>query len=223
MQKVSKFAVFSFQECDKDLIDELANFLDEHAIKVYEFFGVEQAQNKVEINIIPTKSEFDEEYKRIYSLPQNSSVKNWIIGTFHEGVITYLSLNDYKNTAHKSIMSDLSQAREYYKKNILHEFVHYVNEIFNKLNNCPETEKYLVEGIATYLSGQATDNFTFDFSCEDLLVENKNFYDAYYLITKYFVENYDKQTVLKALRSSQFARQILKNELFNRAKAFYTK
>ena len=46
-------------------------------------------------------------------------------------------------------------------------------------------------------------------------------YSGYYLVTKYFVENYDKAFVLDIFKSNRRSRELLKDELFDKAKKFY--
>lgn len=222
MQKECKTAIFNFQESDKDLIDSLAVYLDSHAEEIYNFFEIDCPKEKVVINIVPTKKEYDDLYRRTRGLSGDFPVAGWMIGNCRDGIITYLSLHDYKNTTHAYKDVEYAKALDYYKKTILHEYVHFINENFNLVHNCNYTEKYLVEGIACYLSKQKENQRTpFNFTCEQLLNKNNNLYGAYYLITKYFVENYDKKYVLEVFQSNRQARELLKNELFDKAQQFY--
>ena len=50
----------------------------------------------------------------------------------------------------------------------------------------------------------------------------KSCYDGWYLITKFFVENYDKDFVLEIFQSNRMARELLKDELYDRAKQYYS-
>ena len=111
MQKESKYAIFHFEECDQNLIDELIDVLDSNAQKVFAFFELQPTQKAV-INIIPTKKEFDDFIRKSRKLSKEDKIPRWVIGTCADGVITYLSLNDFKNTSHAS------DGLEYYKKTI---------------------------------------------------------------------------------------------------------
>lgn len=222
MLKESKTAIFNFEKCDEDLVSVLSTYLDEHVKRVYDFFEVEEPKEKIVINIIPTKKEYDENFRKVRGLGEDCPVFGWSVGEYRNGKITYLSLHDYKHTTHKLKNVEFEKAIDHYKKTIVHEYVHYVNDIFRKVKNCGSTEKYLSEGIACYLSGQKDgENIPFNFTCEQLLDRDYNNYDAYYLVTKYFVENYDKNFVLEIFQSNRQTRELLKNELFEKAENFY--
>lgn len=216
MQFESKMAIFKFEESDKDLIQPLAKYLDSHVDNIYKFFEVNIPKEKLVIKIIPTKKEFDILYQKTWG-----SSEKWAVGFYHNNEIIYLSLHNFQNTEHKAKYFVLNEALKYYKKTIVHEYVLYVNDIFKKVNNCDYTEKYLSEGIATYLSGQhENEKIPFNFTCEDLLTRG-DMYLGYYLVTKYFVENYDKSFVLNIFKSNKQSREFLKNEIFDKAKEFY--
>ena len=221
MQKESNTAIFNFQKEDEDLIEALSNFLDKNAQRIYDFFEM-TPKEKVVINIIPTKKEYDNFIRETRRLDADYCVPRWMIGTCQDGVITYLSLNDFKNTSHSFDDDKCCEALDYYKKTILHEYVHYVNECFNKAHNCQDTEKYLQEGIATYLSGQYDDKLlSLNATKEQLLNEDEYFYDDYYLITKYLVNNYDKSLVLEAFKNKEQARKLLIDNLFDQVQNLY--
>lgn len=224
MQRECDSAIFNFQKGDEDLIDGLIAHLDTHAHEVYDFFEVFKPEAKVIINIIPTKKEYDDLYREAHSLPGDLAIPGSFIGNYQNGVITFLSLHDYKSTTNRYKDVPFDEAVEYYRKTILHEYVHFVNEIFNKEHACSYTERYLSEGIATYLSGQWENrSIPFDFSIEDILHRKDISYGAYYLVTKYFVENYDKCYVLEIFQSNRQARELLKDELYDRAKEYYSR
>lgn len=88
-----------------------------------------------------------------------------------------------------------------------------------------QTEDYYsgrdLYGIACYLSGQRDGkNIKFKASCEKLLSGGAS-YDQYYLVTKYLVENYDKNFVLQMLSNENLASDFLKNELYDKVSQFY--
>jgi len=223
MQKISKTSIFNFEESDKDLIDELANYLDGHVQEIYDFFEVDKPKEKVEIDIIPTKAEFDRIFKIRNHWDENLQVPNYYRGCVAEGRILYLSINDYKNTIHAFEEKDFEIALDGYKKTLVHEYVHWVHGLFEEKHKCCRTEKYLVEGIAVYLSRQRDgQKIPFNLTCDQLLDRQGAFYNGYYLVTKYFVENYDKNYVLEVFQSNRQARELLNNELFDKAKKFYT-
>lgn len=223
MQKECKIAIFNFKESDSDLINEISNYLDTHSKAIYDFFEIKKPRKKVEINIL-TKKEYDDFCRKGNGWSKNHPVAKWAIGSCKDGVITYVSLHDYKNTSHIFKEDEYDYALDFYKKTILHEYVHFVNETFNKINNCNYTEKYLVEGIATYLSGQDFSSINhIESTLEQMLDFNNHMYEDFRLITKYFVENYDKKIVLEAFRNGAKARKILIDELYDKATSYYNK
>lgn len=222
MKKESKYAILNFQKQDENLANILAEYLDEKTKKLYDFFGIAFQGEKSNITIVPSKKEFDIIYRKANNKPENEPIQDWIIGTCNNGIIFYVSLNDYDNTAHKFDKKDYAIALENYKKTILHEQVHFVNELFSKQNNSPETIKFLSEGIATYLSGQyENQNVGFYADADTLLNQNKNPYDQYFLITKYLAENFDKETILSLFKNNQTATTFLKTTLYPKAKEHY--
>ncbi len=136
--------------------------------------------------------------------------------------IYYLSLNDYKNTSHAFDKSDYDIRLNSYKKTILHEFIHYVNRYFCKINNCEFSCKYLAEGIAQYLSNQNDSNLLqFNYSVDDILNSN-NCYNGWYLVTKYIIENYSQDFFLDLLKDREEAKQFLEMHYKN-IKDYYSR
>ncbi len=221
MRKETKFAIFDFEKEDADLIDYLASYLDNNAKVALDFFEVKVPKEKIHIKIMPTKKEYDEYYKVLYALPKDTKLKGWMVGTynFEKNQIVYLSLHDFKSTTQSLKDAPFDEALIDYQKTILHEYVHYANGLFRKKYNCSYPEKYLSEGIATYLSGQYdASTLNFDFEIEDVLDNNKNIYYSYYILTKYLVENYKKDYVLEVFKSSDASKKLLEDELFKNAK-----
>ena len=141
-----------------------------------------------------------------------------------DGSINYLSINDYKNTTHAFEEKDYDKALDGFYKTLVHEFVHFVNKVFNKDNKCGFSATYLMEGIAVYLSKQKeNESFNFDFTIDDLLTGdvNRRKYYAYYLIVKYLVENYDENLIFELLKNKEYAENFLKDELYSKAEKSY--
>ena len=222
MTKNSQFATFYFDKQDEILIDEVSDYLDHKAKAVLDFFELDVAKDLIplQIYIIPTKKQLDEEYKKDKNLPQSTKIEDWVIGYFNnkDKKIVYLSLNDYKSTAHVGLMQNYDEALDYYKKTIVHEFVHYANHLYCEKHNCPYTNKYLAEGLAGYLSKQRENlEVKFNFSLKDIL-GNRACYDGWRLTTKYLVENYPKSFVLELVRDNQMSKKFMQEELFQKAK-----
>lgn len=225
MTKESKYAIFKYKKSDEDLIDDLASYLDEHGHIPFDFFEVEAPKSKIVVDLISSKRELDEQYRKDCNLSASQDVGDFT-AYFNQasGHIRYLSLNDFKNTKHAFSAQEYPKMLRWYKKTLVHEYVHYVNDLFRQKHGCSYTERYLEEGIAVYLSGEGEEfDNKFNFPVERLLEKGeRRYYSAYYLITKYFVEHYDKNYVLEIFQSNRQARELLQNELYDRAKKFYT-
>ena len=198
MQKETSNIIINFNDKDNSLIDDLSNYLDIHLDDIYNFFDV--SKEKPIINIISTKLEFDNNYKKIKNLDYNYEVPKWVVGLSHDNEIDFLSLNDYQNTSHNPNLEE-------YKKTLLHECIHYVNGLFCQKYNVDYSIKCLSEGIATYLSKQKI-NVT-SFTLDDLL-NNSNCYYGWYLITKYILENNSHEFFLDLLKDNKKAKEYIK-------------
>lgn len=215
----SKYASFYYKENDNCLVDELSNYLNHFIDQIYDFFNI-QTKEKIKINIVSKKETFDNKLKEEFNMPVVSKSSRGFF-SYKDNAIYYLSINDYDKTTHDK--NDI----ENYKKTLVHECVHYINNLFNKENNCGDTAIYLREGIAVYLSHQNDDkNLIFDYTLDDFFTNSKvtkNCYAGYYLIVKYLVEHYNKDFVLNLFTSSRQANLFLKDQLYNKAYAFYNK
>ena len=198
MQRKSSNVIFNYNEEDSSLIDELSSYLDNNLSDVYLFFNV--TKEKPIINIISTKLEFDNNYKKIKNLDPNYDVPKWVVGLSHDNVIDFLSLNDYHNTSHKTNLDD-------YKKTLLHECIHFVNALYCKKYNVEYSIKCLSEGVASYLSKQKITNNSF--TLEDILNSN-NCYNGWYLVTKYIIENNSHDFFLELLKDNDKAKEYIK-------------
>ena len=215
MQKINKYAIINYDKTDENLVDILSQYLIENAKEIYDFFDVDV--EKANISIIPTKEEFDRLIKEKKS-DSNYVVPKYCRGCrFDDGEILILSIYDYKNTTHAFKEENYEQALDEYKKVFVHEYIHYVNYLFENKHNCSRTARYLVDGIASYLSHQY-DNLDadFDYSIEDIL--GNNCYFGWYLVTKYLIENYTHDYILELFQSSRQARELLINELYDEVK-----
>lgn len=222
MEKESKYGIFIYNEDSASFIDELSDYFDGNAKEIIAFFNVKEGSKPI-INIISTKEEFDKEFKIEYGYDAPLYARGI---SKRDGSINYLSINDYKNTTHAFESKDYNKAFLGFKKTLVHEYVHVVNRWFNKENHCYFSSVYLFEGIATYLSKQKDDLvINFDYQIEDFLITNggKRKYDAFYLITKYLMENYDKEFIMELLKDKDKADEFLVKKLYYEAKEFYNK
>ena len=201
MEYISKYAKYIYEKQDEDLIKGLDEYLNKYAKDIYSFFNISE-RKQAEINIIPTKKEYDEWIKENWNLDE---VPAWNIGNAYNNVIRYVSLHDYKNTSHAFKPEDYIKALEDYNKTIVHEYVHFVTILYQIKNNISKPLRYLTEGIAQILSHQRDNtNNDFHYSLEDIL-ESKDCYYGYYLMVKYILENYDKEYFFKLLNDKDFA------------------
>ena len=217
MERITKQFKITYSKNDEDLIIELEDYLDQKYEDIFNFFDSSLQKEQVEINIIPTKKEYDEIAKKIRGV---DTIPNWSIGISHDNKIEYVSLHDYKNTSHAFSEDKYLEKLDYYKKTIVHEYVHFVAGLYLKKNNCDSPIKYLNEGIATYLSGQKEEiEIPFSFKIEDILESSSN-YDAWYLLVKYIIEEYGKEYFLELFKNREVA---LKEtpRLFEEAKDYY--
>lgn len=218
MEKETKYAKFIYTKQDSELVDILEEYLNEKAENIFNFFDSTLERRPLEIRIISTKKEYDEINKKRRGV---DSIPAWSIGNYHDDIIEYVSFNDYQNTAHSYPIEKYDEYLGYYKKTIIHEFTHYVLKLYlDKYNLNDNPYRYLNEGIAQYLSGQR-DNQDIKFNCSlDIILDNSgNNYPAWYLMTKYIVDNYGREYFLKLLDN-----KLAKEEtprLFEEAKNYY--
>lgn len=202
MELSTKYAKYYYEKQDEDLIKGLDEYIKKYAEDIYNFFDPSLERKQVEVHIIPTKEEYDNIVKKYRNVDE---VPNWDIGNTGEGIIRYVSLKDYNNTAHSFKPEDYDKALEDYNKTIVHEYVHFVTIQYQIKNNINKPLRYLIEGIAQYLSHQRDGlKRTFNYSLEDIL-ESKSCYMGYYLITKYILDNYGKEYFFKLLSNKDYA------------------
>ena len=202
MELLTKYAKFYYNKEDEALISGLEKQLNNDAESIYNFFDPALERRQAEIHIIPTKGEYDnivKKYRNVKEIPK------WDIGNTGEGIITFVSLNDYQNTAHAFKPEDYDKALDDYNKTIVHEYVHFVTILYQKKYNINKPLRYLTEGIVQYLSHQRDNlNRPFNYSLEDIL-ESKDCYMGYYQITKYILDNYEKEYFFKLLSNKDYA------------------
>ena len=202
MEKITKFAKFVYEESDEDLISELEESLNQNAEAIIHFFDSNLPREFVEIKIIPTKEEYDRLFKERTGVKE---VPKWNIGTSYGSVIEYVSLHDYQNTSHAFPPEKYHQALEGYKRTIIHEYVHFIVNLYHRVHHIDFPLRYLNEGIAQYLSGQRDGiKEVYSYSLEDILNSN-NCYIGWYLLTKYILEKYGKNYFIKLLENKEKA------------------
>ena len=202
MEYMSKYAKYTYEKQDEDLIKGLDEYINRYAEDIYLFFDPTLERKQAKITIIPTKKEYDEWFKVKWN---RDEIPNWDIGNTYEGNITFVSLHDYGNTQHAHWLKNYEQALIDYNKTIVHEYVHFVTILYQIKNNINKPLRYLTEGIAQYLSHQRDNlNLNFHYSLEDIL-ESKSCYIGYYLMVKYILDNYGKEYFFKLLSDNDYA------------------
>lgn len=217
MNKIFKNAIFEYDKIDEDLILELNDYIDKHVDYIYNFFGNDIKREIPIIHIISTKKELDKIYCERNKV---SSAPIWVIGFAGNNNIFYLSIKQYESFSHVFKSNNYEENLEYYKKTIIHEYIHFVNMLFNKKYDVQLTSKYLVEGIAMVLSKQNDNkNLYFNYSLEDILNSNNN-YNGWYLVTKYIIENYSHEFIMELFKDKEKSRMFL-IEHFKEIKDYY--
>lgn len=201
MNKITDSAIFNYEFDDRFLVEKLSDYINEHKDNIYSFFNMNFDNEKPIINIINKKEKLDNIHRKFNNLKDTDEVPKWLVGLSASDMqIYYLSLNDYNSTSHAFKKENYEIQLEMYKKTILHEYMHYVNRLFCKKNNCSYSIKCLSEGIAQYLSNQKDDSaIQFNYSLNEILTSN-NGYNGWYLVTKYILENYSHELVLELLK-----------------------
>lgn len=217
MNKIFKNAIFEYDKIDEDLILELNDYIDKHVDLIYNFFGNDIKREIPIIHIISTKKELDKIYCESKKVP---SAPSWVVGFTGNKDIFYLSVKQYECFSHVFKTNNYEENLEYYKKTIIHEYIHFVNMLFNKKYDVQLTSKYLVEGIAMFLSKQ-NDNkqLSFNYSLDDILNSNNN-YNGWYLVTKYIIENYSQKFLMELFKDKEKSRMFL-IEHFKEIKDYY--
>ena len=198
MEKKTKYAIFNYVEQDQDLIDGLEEYLNEHVEEIYEFFDTELQRKQVNINIIPTKQQYDE---IVIKKTNKTEIPDWEIGNASNGGITQVSLHDYGNTSHAFPPEKYDQVFDKFKKTMIHEYTHVVVHAYLAKYDAGYTLRYLNEGIAQYLSKQQENiELNMIYSLEDIL-ESTSCYKGWFLLTKYIVEVKGQEYFLNLLRN----------------------
>ena len=220
MIKNTRNVIFDYKESDGNLVNELEKYIDENIDDVYDFFNLNE-RVKTTIHIIETKKEFDDFYRKTIKGDENYLVPDWLVGVCHNGYeIYYLSLNDYDNTRHKFDEKDYEYNLLLYKKTIIHELVHFINALYSETNKVDYTESFLAEGIAQYLSGQHDgEELKFNYSYEDI-INNNSCYPGRFLVTKYIIDEYGKDTYLYFLNNQDEAKKFVANNIDNMREYF---
>ncbi|MCI9434215.1 MAG: hypothetical protein HFI86_02905 [Bacilli bacterium] len=186
----NKLFIINYNACDLNYIDDFLKYLNDNASRIMRFFNLDCLPEKITINIIENKPKFDE----IYFSQYKEQAYDFAFGFAENNTINYISFCEFNN-----VPKHLNDTYDYYKKTIVHEFVHICNQVFSKF-----FVPCLSEGLAVYLSGQLDNiNIKFNYTKEKLINGRIN-YRQYYLFVKYIIENYNHEFVLNLYKSEEF-------------------
>lgn len=203
MIKELKYINLEYNECDKNYIDELIDYINLSSEEITNFFSIDSFNPKVEIKLYDDIDKFNEWYYYF----NKKEAPLWFCGfsfkmdnVYH---INVLSLEKYKKTQghEKHNLDDL-------KHLIMHEFVH---SCVLKINNS-SLPAWLNEGIAIKLSHQY-DNKEYKFNVSlNEMINGCNNYINYYTMFSYVIDKYGKDYILDL---------ILNNKAFDETEKLY--
>lgn len=203
MIKELKYINLEYNECDKNYIDELIDYINLSSEKITNFFSIDSFNPKVDIKLYDDIDKFNEWYYYF----NKKEAPLWFCGFSFKmnGVyhINVLSLEKYKKTQghEKHNLNDL-------KCLIMHEFVH---SCVLKINNS-SLPAWLNEGIAIKLSHQY-DNKEYKFNASlNEMINGCNNYINYYTMFSYALDKYGKDYILDL---------ILNNKAFDETEKIY--
>lgn len=203
MIKELKYINLEYNECDKNYIDELIDYINLSSEEITNFFSIDSFNPKVEIKLYDYINKFNEWYYYF----NKKEAPLWFCGFSFKmnGVyhINVLSLEKYKKTQghEKHNLNDL-------KCLIMHEFVH---SCVLKINNS-SLPAWLNEGIAIKLSHQY-DNKEYKFNASlNEMINGCNNYINYYTMFSYVIDKYGKDYILDL---------ILNNKAFDETEKLY--
>ena len=203
MIKELKYINLEYNECDKNYIDELIDYINLSSEEITNFFSIDSFNPKVDIKLYDDIDKFNEWYYYF----NKKEAPLWFCGFSFKmnGVyhINVLSLEKYKKT----------QGHEKHNLNnlkclIMHEFVH---SCVLKINNS-SLPAWLNEGITIKLSHQY-DNKEYKFNASlNEMINGCNNYINYYTMFSYALDKYGKDYILDL---------ILNNKAFDETEKLY--
>lgn len=203
MIKELKYINLEYNECDKNYIEELIDYINLSSEEITNFFNINSFNPKVEIKLYDDIDNFNEWYYYF----NKKEAPLWFCGFSFKmnGVyhINVLSLEKYKKTQghEKHNLNDL-------KYLIMHEFVH---SCVLKINNS-SLPAWLNEGIAIKLSHQY-DNKEYKFNASlNEMINGCNNYINYYTMFSYVIDKYGKDYILDL---------IINNKAFDETEKLY--
>ena len=206
MKYENELFILNYTEKDKDYIEDFMNYLNDNSKRIMDFFNLEKLSKKITINLIEKKEEIDNIFTSMHNMP----AFDFLIGFAKDSQIYYISFNELNN-----VPKHQTDTYDYYKKTIIHEFVHSCNHEFSSL-----WIRCLCEGLAVYLSEQQDKNDNGFNITKDKLFNGRVNYRQSFLFVKYIIENYDHDFVLNLYKSGKFAKENL-DRLYDETVEYY--
>lgn len=157
MKIENDFLIINFGEVDLDLAQAMVNKINEEKSRIFEFFGISKLSKKLQItlyddfdvfvNMVNDSFERQAEWKKTRGIDAPAEKWNeYIVALGGGGEIKMLDMELCRTkSAHKNTnLNDFLEVT-------VHEFVHVCHDEIIKKSPLPN---YLLEGIATQLSGQ---------------------------------------------------------------------
>lgn len=178
MERISKFADFTYSENSEKYISDMVKYLDENAYSILKFFGVSSDETNITVNIFDDLDEFRKHVKETRKkYGKEKDTEEWICGFTAGNHIDIINYDLYKDMKNESF--------EDYKKMLVHEFVHAVHFTSKDENYKKDAgSKWINEGLAIYFSKQMDSNITFDKNVTKEILRNgdtnyKNYFLAF--------------------------------------------
>lgn len=177
--------IIKYNECDKEYLDDLVNYIDKEYNNILEFFNLDKLKKKLIINIYDDISKYMK-YRgnNIY----DTSVGNMDVSD-NNYYINVLSYKEYiKRKGH-----ELKTINDYFKL-IVHELVHVIHEEYGTLH---KSLIWIREGLAIYKSNQYDQVNKRLNKCklDDLLNDNRCYYINYYVLIDYAFNKYGEDYI----------------------------
>ena len=174
--------IIKYNECDKEYINNLINYINEEYNKILDFFGIDILKKKLIINIYDDINKY-KEYRG--NNINDTSVGNMDVSdsNYYINVLSYKEYIKRKGNEEKNI-------NDYFKL-IIHELIHVFHEEYGTLH---KSLIWIREGLAIYLSHQYDGVIKRLNKCKlvDLLEDNRCYYINYYVLIDYVFNKYGK-------------------------------
>lgn len=177
--------IIKYNECDKDYIDDLVNYINKEYNNILEFFGIEKLKKKLIISIYDDINKY-KEYRG--DNINDTSVGNMDVSdnNYYINVLSYKEYIKIKGNENKNVV-------DYYRL-IIYELIHVVHEDYGTLH---KSLIWIREGLAIYKSHQNDGVKKRLNKCKlvDLLEDNRCYYINYYVLIDYAFNKYEEDYI----------------------------